>query len=210
MVLDPVTAFAVAGNVLQFLQIGTQFAVKATTICLAGKDGLSELRELHQLTLDLDLSLQQLETPSKASQISSELSLTASEARLAGLSKDCSKLAQELITALDKIGIHDKGGRLDTILTSFRAYFNSAWIDRLTARIDVHRQQLATALVVSMRFVVTCLYLDAQHQNAKLLLQKPCHPLSDQAGRDSATAHSDENGHEWPNNDLCGSSRAWS
>lgn len=159
MVLDPVTAFAVAGNVLQFLQLGSQFAVRATAICLARGSGLTQLRELRQLTVELQISLQQLERQSEDTQISSGLSMTASEARVTSLSTDCSKLAQELVMTLDKIGVNDKGGRIDTILTGFRAYFNTSIIDELTTRIDVHRQQLATTLVVSMRFV-------AIHSNA--------------------------------------------
>lgn len=159
MVLDPVTAFAVAGNVLQFLQLGSQFAVRATAICLARSSGLTQLRELRQLTVELQMSLQQLEKHSKGTSVASEVSITASEARLASLSTDCSKLAKELVMTLDKIGVTDKGGRMDTILTGFRAYFNTSLIDELTTRIDVHRNQLATTLVVSMRFV-------AIHSNA--------------------------------------------
>lgn len=153
MVLEPVTAFAVAGNVLQFLQLGSQFAVRATAICLGGSSGLTQLRKLRQLTVELQMSLQQLEKHSKEIQVSSQVFITASEARLASLSTDCSKLAKELVMTLDRIGVDDKGGRMDTILTGFRAYFNISLIDELTTRIDVHRNQLATTLVVSMRFV---------------------------------------------------------
>lgn len=151
MVLDPVTAFSLAANILQFIQTGSQFVIQATAICRSGSNGLSELRDLRQLTVELQSSLQELENPSKVPGASGGLSMTAYETRLASLSKGCSKLARDLVTTLDSIGVNDKGGRMDTILTAFRAYYKTSSIDSLTDRINTYQLQLATALVISMR-----------------------------------------------------------
>ncbi|KAL1873205.1 hypothetical protein Daus18300_004025 [Diaporthe australafricana] len=101
------------------------------------------------------MSLGQLEQPAKGAQASSGQLMTATETRLSSLSRGCSKVANELVVTLDKIGVNDKRGRMDTILKGFRAYYNTSAIDDLNARINVYRTQLAMALVISMRNHVT-------------------------------------------------------
>jgi hypothetical protein len=158
MVLDPVTAFALAGNVLQFLQVGSQFTTKAFAILRSGSNGLAELRELRQVTVELQLSLEQLKKPSKVVQAPPGSAYTATETRLSSLSIGCLGLAKELVTTLDKIGVNDKPRRMDTILKGFRAYYHTSAIDGLKTRLNTYRDQLAIALVVSMRSV-------AEHRN---------------------------------------------
>ncbi|KAF0634814.1 hypothetical protein FPSE5266_02409 [Fusarium pseudograminearum] len=74
-----------------------------------------------------------------------------SEARISTLASSCIQVINELVEKLDKIKIHDNGGRMDTTMIAFRAMWKEDEISKLSARIDEYRRQLGIDVLVSMR-----------------------------------------------------------
>jgi len=141
---EALAAVALAGNVLQFFQTATGFALSAGKMCrsqLAG-EASEDLKELRTITTDLQALLQKLRPPG-APTPDHRMGLTT-------LSQDCAEMVQTLLTQLDKIGLNGQG-RVDLVLAEFRATWHSEAIRGLETRIARFREQLALQLVFTVK-----------------------------------------------------------
>ena len=141
---EALAAVALAGNVLQFFEATTSFIVNASRICrsqLAG-EASSNLDDLRGIATGLQSLLVKLQPQGTLNQ--------EHPTDLTSLSRNCADTVQELLTKLDKIGLGGQG-RVDLLLTEFRAMWNSQAIQELETRIMRFRDQLAFHLVVTVR-----------------------------------------------------------
>ncbi|KAM0228577.1 hypothetical protein ACHAPO_010655 [Fusarium lateritium] len=148
--MEAIVAFAVAGNVLQFIEATKKFTIKAHDIIKSGSNALKDLKELRVTSLGLKVVLKELQQGQK--QIPTGITSTAeSEARISTLASSCIKVVDELLKKLDEIKIHDNGRRMETIMTAFRVMWNEKDISDLASRINKYREQLGIDVLISMR-----------------------------------------------------------
>ncbi|CAG2016815.1 unnamed protein product [Fusarium graminearum] len=148
--MEAVAAFALAGNVLQFVEATGKFTTKAYDIIKSGRNALKDLQDLQAASLGLREVLKELQQAQ--TQIPTGNAFTAeSEARISTLASGCIQVINELVEKLDEIKIHDNGGRMETTMTAFRAMWKEDEISKLSTRIDEYRGQLGLDILVSMR-----------------------------------------------------------
>jgi len=145
---EAIAAVALAGNVLQFFDVAGKFTLKAAEIYRSkgNQDGPSNLRRLSRISTDLQALFEKLQTP-----LSDSPALEVPQ--LSSLSTECSHLIEEVLQKLEKIGVGNRERRMDLILSEFKATWQRAEIQGLENRIIRLREQLATHLVVVLRYV---------------------------------------------------------
>jgi hypothetical protein len=141
---EAIAAFALAGNVLQFLEVGGKLVKQCWDIYNSNGNALQHLEEVEALTLDLQNTLKSLESPAS----------TGQDTRLASLSKECFVLAQQLLDTIEETGLRRQGSRRGILVTVFKATWKSSKIAEQQGRIDMYRRQLATLIMASLRLVV--------------------------------------------------------
>lgn len=146
---EAVATFALAGNVLQFLEVVGKLVKKGWSIYNSDGNALKDLEELHMLTSELQNALKPLRSPASLTTVSS-----GEGARFGNLPEACFLLAQELLDKLERIGVFSNSDRRKTLLTALKARWESSEIADLQRRIEIYRQQLATGIVASLRFAI--------------------------------------------------------
>lgn len=119
--MEAIAAIALAGNVLQFLEAGGKFTVRAFEILRHGATGggRSDLGELRQISQSFKHQLEQLRGENNRKNPSA----LAPGSPLASLSMSCSETIEELLAKLDRIGVNNSHTRINELLEAFR----SAW-----------------------------------------------------------------------------------
>jgi len=141
--MEAITAVALAGNILQFFETGTKFALRASEICRSQAAGQAstQLSELRHVTVDLQDLFKKLQQPDASTQ---------GQSQLLSLSEACSALTQEILAKLDGIGLTGHS-RLELVIQEFRASWHIEEIQALETRISRLRDQVAAHLVVTLR-----------------------------------------------------------
>lgn len=149
--MEAVAAIALAGNVLQFLEAGGKFAVRAFEILRHGATGggRSDLNDLRQISQSLKHQLEQLRGDNNRKTPSA----LAPGSPLASLSMSCSDTIEELLAKLDRIGVNNSHTRMDQLLEAFRSAWQKDEIENLEKRICRFRDQLAILWISEMRYV---------------------------------------------------------
>ncbi|OQU94965.1 NACHT domain-containing protein [Cladophialophora immunda] len=150
MVLDPVTALGVAGNVLQFVDFGSR--VLSTFRDIKANGGLPKIETLDAFTrasLDLTLRLQQCPpSTSRKNAASWEVGILKANER-------CQRAAKILVNALEKTRrLH--GERFGAIRQAFSSVVKEKEISVLARDLDTAKTELTLHLVA---------YLSAQHDS---------------------------------------------
>lgn len=147
--MDPVTAFGLAGAILQFVNSGSKFISLIWRVYRTGNDSSDDISELHLITNDLQQTLQHLSP--------SEEALTDRDAVTVGilrLAEDCQKIATELLSSLTKLQLPDVPRKRDALKRAFQVRWNEGEVRSLQGRLDAFRNQLVLHLLVSLRYVI--------------------------------------------------------
>lgn len=120
--MEAVAVVALAGNLLQFLEAGGKFTVRAFEILRYGGTGggRSDLDDLRQVSQSFKHQLEQLRGDNNRKKKPSALAYVSP---LTSLSMACSDTIEELLAKLDRIGVNNSHMRINQLLEAFR----SAW-----------------------------------------------------------------------------------
>ena len=140
--MHPVTAFSLAGTVLQFVDSGTRFVVLARTLYQHGSDDNNDHVTLLKVTVDLEAVLPQLE----ATEIDSD-----EKNGLGQLALDCAKTAKRLLAILRKVKIAEITRKRDALKAAFRLAWKENEIKSLQDQLSSFRSQLNLHLLLSLR-----------------------------------------------------------
>jgi hypothetical protein len=143
--MDPVTAFGLASNILQFIDSGTKFVQFASRI-YHGKDAAYE--DWLKLTENLDTILFRLECPESddAKKIDSGAGKGISD-----LALDCRKTAGKLLSIIQRVKPAGTARKRDAVKTAFRLTCKEDEIKSLQDRLSSFRNQLNLHLLLSLR-----------------------------------------------------------
>jgi hypothetical protein len=148
--MDPVTAFALAGTILQFIDAGAKFAGLAWNIYHSvptRSETCDHLNELATITQSLEDVLGPLSSrpnhPSHEEQ----------DNGLADLADECKGVVQQLLSLLHKLGFPNNppGRKRDALKAALQATWNKSEIEFLRSRLDGFRAQFNIHLLVSLR-----------------------------------------------------------
>ncbi|KAK2765469.1 hypothetical protein FQN54_008323 [Arachnomyces sp. PD_36] len=122
MVLEPFSALAVAGNILQFVEFGSKILSRGYTIYRSASGTTKETEELIKITTHLQHLCDQLSEPPTRGLPSKE------DAELRKLTKDCKAAGGELLDGLQRLTL--KKGESKGKWGSFRVALATVWKER--------------------------------------------------------------------------------
>jgi hypothetical protein len=154
MVLDPLSAFSVACNVLQVIELGVKVLSKAanyrkaeTGVLTEQKDLRDVLQSLNNLNTDLLASLPQ-RTASKQH--------TIEEARLLEANNQCLLLSKNFIDFLDRLKLRDRHAVFDSLRMSIKTLWHRDKMDAMEKSLSQARDNLNVSFLVYMKYVNKC------------------------------------------------------
>ena len=140
--IEPLTAFALAGNIVQFVEVG----YKATVILRQIWDASApdENVEIEAIAQDIaDISTRLAATPSSSGPVSED------EKTLQQLAKRCKDPAEELNTMLQDLIVKSKGTkrRIEAVRKTLKLMYRHGKIESLQHRIQDLRDQLSARMI---------------------------------------------------------------
>ena len=151
MVLDPLSAFSVACNVLQVIELGVKVLSKAadyrkaeTGVLTEQKDLRDVLQTLNNLNTDLQASLPQQTTLKQH---------TVEESRLLEANNQCLRLSRELINFLDGLKLRDRHVVFDSLRISIKTLWHKDKMDAMEKSLSSARDNLHIAFLIYMKYV---------------------------------------------------------
>ena len=149
---EALVAVGLASNIIQFIDFGSRFVSSAWRIYQTG-ESKGELP--HETINDLRTLLAQLRSSQTEAGQSNE-----DEAGLQKLVGSCQRLADELLSSLQKVNLPAKARKRDALKTAFKTMFKEDEIKSLQAKLDEFRQQLMLHLLSLIRYADTDLALN--------------------------------------------------
>jgi hypothetical protein len=154
MVLDPLTALSLAGNIVQFMDFSIQIVSRTKRLYGSSRETLGVYQELDLVTADLkkscDLIPKALRSPTSENE-------SESEGTLQNLCATCHKVADELLARLDRLKVRiDSGAKGERkLFQSFHSAIMPVWskveIEDLVSRLSSLREQIQTHVLLDLR-----------------------------------------------------------
>lgn len=140
--MDPVTAFSLAGTILQFIDTGSKFVLLAHRLYRTASEDDRERSDVSKVTGTLLDLLPKL----KASADSDD-----DEQNIRQLAKDCGRTALQLLNVLKKLNMPESPRKRDALKIAFRMIYKEDEIKLLQDRLNSFRAQLNLELLYSLR-----------------------------------------------------------
>lgn len=151
MVLDPLSALSVAGNVVQFTEFTINLLSKSRKIFNSEEGTLIENIELEAVARNLaELSGRIGETFS--TQTRGQI-LTFDDINLKSLCDNCISTAEELLAALGKLRLQGKHEKWASFRKALKTVLSENELNGLSRKLEGYRRQIDTQLLVSLRYV---------------------------------------------------------
>ena len=148
MVLDPVTAFGVAGNVIQFVEFGSNIVSKARQIKANGQ--LLEISKLEEFTTVLDDLNSRLQNYPPSSTVSTG---PGWEIGILQASEGCQKVSAKLSKLLEKMkALRER--RFGALRQAFSAEIKDKEINTLMRDLEAAKSQLSLNIVAYIRWAI--------------------------------------------------------
>ena len=151
MVLDPLSAFSLACNVLQIVEFGVNVLSKAADYRKADAGLLTEQKDLR----DVSQSLYNLNTDLLASLPRQRLSRehTVEDARLLEANDQCLRLSKDFIDFLDRLKLRESHAVFDSLRMSIKTLWHRDKMDAMAKSLSQARDNLNVAFLVYMKYV---------------------------------------------------------
>jgi hypothetical protein len=151
MVLEPLSAFSVACNVLQILDFGLKALTKAIDYHQAADGVLSEHRDLRQvlhtlkaLNIDLQDSMPRLVATKPPS---------STEIRLVEANNECLQLSVDFINLLDKLKVKNQSALLECLRMGVKTMWYKKEMNAIETSLSRARDNLNVALLIYIRYI---------------------------------------------------------
>lgn len=151
MVLDPLSALSVAGNVVQFTEFTINLLSKSRKIFNSEEGALVENLELEAVARNLaELSGRIRET--FPSQTRGQV-LTYDDVNLKTVCDNCSAVAEELLAALGKLRLQGKHEKWTSFRMALKTLLSENELNGISRKLEGYRRQLDTQLLASLRYI---------------------------------------------------------
>lgn len=140
--MEAVTAFSLAGTILQFIDSGARFAALAWRLYQHGSDEINDHVHLRKLTDELDALLPNLTSTGEP---------PSGEENLCQLALDCGKTNARSLSILKKVDASGNTRKRDAIRAAFQLVYKRGEIESLQDQLACFRTQSNLHLLVSLR-----------------------------------------------------------
>ena len=145
--LEPLSAFSLACNVIQIVETGCKLLAAAADYRQAGDGALKEHRELREVSRTLNNLSTSLKS-SFQSPVSSPL--PAEETRLLQANEECLRLSQDFIGLLDHLKVKDRHATFESLRMSIKARWYKDRMDAMQKAMSEARDNLNIAFLIYM------------------------------------------------------------
>ena len=145
--LDPLTALALTGNVLQFIDFGLKATSKAREVYVSADGITAENADLEVLTTDIASVSEKLVASSGNSSGNDSLD---------DISRRCKASAADLLVALRKLKVEGRKGKWKSVRKGLKAVWGKRKVDDLRVRLESWRDEIQFHVVVQLRYAMTC------------------------------------------------------
>jgi len=150
MVLEPLSAFSVACNVLQIIDFGSKVLTKTIDYRKVANGALSEHRDLRHVLE----SLKNLNADLQASmpQLAGTKPLSTAETRLLEANAECLRLSNEFIDLLDRLKVKNRHAMLECLRMSIKSLWYREKMDAMESALSQARDNLNIAFLVYVKY----------------------------------------------------------
>ena len=151
MVLEPLSAFSVACNVLQIIEAGSKLLNNAVNYGKAADGALSEQQDLRNVLQ----SLKNLNADLRASmpKLGGTRPLNTAETRLLEANSECLRLSNEFIELLDRLKVKNRHAMLESLRMSIKALWYREKMEAMENNLSQARDNLNIAFLIYMKYV---------------------------------------------------------
>ena len=157
MVLDPLSALGLAGNVIQLVDFSWKLLSRTNSLYKASDGASLENREMGMIANDLSRLTNRMHVSLQVTTRSAML--TADEEGLRDLSEACEGVARELLAALDKLRAKGKHQKWESFRKALVAVWSKEKVADIMERLSAFRSQLDTHVLLSLRSVASKLHV---------------------------------------------------
>jgi hypothetical protein len=150
--MDPLSAFSLACNVLQFIEFGTKILTKASEYHSAPDGALEEQRNLrgvmqslNGLNVDLASSLS----------TSSEIEIPPAKQKLIAANEQCLHLSNKFIRLLNSLKVNDGRSKLESLRMAIKSVWYKEKVQAMNKELTEARDNLNIALLVWIQCVAS-------------------------------------------------------
>jgi hypothetical protein len=165
MVLDPLSAFSVACNLLQVLDFGLKALTKAIDYRQASDGALPEHRDLGDVlntlkSLNIDLQSSMVECGKTNP-------LSKAQARLEEANNKCLLVSTDFIDLLDRLKVKNQSALLECLRMGFKTLWYKDEMNRIKSTLSQVRDNLNIALLIYIRYEETMVILNISSNKGK-------------------------------------------
>jgi hypothetical protein len=142
--MDPITAFGVAGNVMQFLDFGLKAVSKAREIHNSSNGALVEHLEIGVLTEDI---------AAVAAKLAASAGAATGNDSLDSICEQCTIVAKELSDALKEMKAGGKKSRFKSARKALKAMWGKKRVEDTKRRLEGYRNQIHFHVLVDLKLV---------------------------------------------------------
>jgi hypothetical protein len=142
--MDPITAFGVAGNVMQFLDFGLKAVSKAREIHNSSNGALVEHLEIGVLTEDI---------AGVAVKLAASAGVATGNDSLDRICEQCTIVAKELSDALKEMKADGKKSRIKSARKALKAMWGKKRVEDMKRRLEGYRNQIHFHVLVDLKLV---------------------------------------------------------
>ncbi|KAJ8131293.1 hypothetical protein O1611_g2333 [Lasiodiplodia mahajangana] len=166
--MEPLSALALSGNVLQFIESAVKLLSEARQVChsasgitTSNKDAITVYEDFRDAAGSL------LASPVR--------STTVDDLAVASLAERCQELSDDLVKDLKNLQAKNPGSKREGLRIAWRALREKGELESMEKRLDRYRQQILTRIIFMM----------SQEQSSTFLLLKECAQINEEEAKKS-------------------------
>ena len=150
--IDPFTALSLAGNVVQFVQLGCKLTAEAHDVYTSVSGASEENIEMETVTTRLTGTVQELDDHLEAvDRTTSFGSVSKSSKRLIEIANACRMIAADILSRLEAIKMRGPPSVWGSIRQAIKIMWTKEELDALIKRLKAYISELDTAILVSIK-----------------------------------------------------------
>ena len=150
MVLDPLTAFSVAGTVIQFVDFGSSLCSESRQLYKSARGALSVNEELELATTSIISLLAKLHRPLLDGELLSQCA-SEEEQALLDISKSCQEVGAHLLERLNHLKVQGTRTKWKSFRKAIEASMSKEELKSLVQRFSSFKETLQSHILVGLR-----------------------------------------------------------
>lgn len=147
--MDPLSAVSLAGNIIQFVEFGSNL-VRGSIDIYKSADGATSINsELELITEDLTGLCSKLIRPRNNKE---ERTLPKAEFDLLELSRSCVALGRQFLEMLESLKVNGRNRKWDSVRQALKTQWKAKDIEQYRQRLDSFRSEIACHLISILRY----------------------------------------------------------